>query len=580
MSKTNITVNKQTVRELLTGGQRMPFVIPEYQRPYSWSDDEVTTLFEDLWEFSEERGTNENYFLGSVVSYDSDAERQIIDGQQRITSLCLLLRAILFRLEEDDNKAPEAKNFIKKIKPALWKENEMTGEVDRSNILLRSEVISDSGNEILRKILETGVADKKAKDNYSRNYNKFLELYREKASGSPLQVYNFILALLDYAILLPITADDQETALTIFNTLNNRGLPLSDADIFKSHIYKPLDEEEKKSFIKKWQDLELRASDAGESIQSLFYYHMFYLRARIKDVDTTTPGIRKYYLDKKEKRLTPEVVDELSRNLSLWEIVNKRRSVDEKVWSKNVAIMQALDSLSTYPNEFWKYPVSIFYMEHEERPDFEEVFLKFLRKLVVMLLSRYLEVPAVYAVKGEVLKLNVAIIGNCHPMFYAGFEKKALEDQESILVEKQRTDNLIIAPHRRGMRMLLTLLAYQEADQTELLPSSWEIEHIFPKKWDSKYYRYNEEEVNTYLEHLGNKIPLEKKLNSSASNGYFELKKRRYRESSIAVARALGALSAEEWNLESIKKNNLELCRRVKDIFSTWVEDYEAYSKE
>lgn len=558
----------------------MPFVIPEYQRPYSWSDDEVETLFEDLWEFSGEPGDNKHYFLGSVVSYETDGERHIIDGQQRITSLCLLLRAVLFRLEEDDNKSPEAKNFIKKIKPALWRENEMTGQVDRSNILLRSEVISDSANEILRKILETGMADTRAKDNYSRNYNKFLELYRRKAVESPLQVYRFILALLDYAILLPITADDQETALTIFNTLNNRGLPLSDADIFKSHIYKPLDEEAKKSFIKKWQDLEVRASDAGESIQSLFYYHMFYLRARTKDDKSTTPGIRKYYLDKKEKRLTTEVVDELSRNLSLWEVVNKRRSIEEEFWSKNIAIRQVLDCLSTYPNEFWKYPVSIFYMEHKERPDFEEVFLKFLRKLVVMLLSRYLEVPAVNAVKGDVLKLNVAIIGNCHPMFYAGFEKKALDDQESILAEKQRTDNLIIAPHKRGMRMLLTLLAYQEADQTELLPSSWEIEHIFPKKWDSKYYRYNEEEVNTYLEHLGNKIPLEKKLNSSASNGYFERKKRCYRESSIAIARALGALSAEEWDLESIKKNNLELCRRVKDIFSTWVEDYDTDSKE
>ena len=83
-------------------------------------------------------------------------------------------------LENDDNQTDEVKNFISKIKPALWKENEMTGKEDRSNILLRSEVVTDSGNEILRKILETGVADAKAKDNYSRNYNKFLELYREK----------------------------------------------------------------------------------------------------------------------------------------------------------------------------------------------------------------------------------------------------------------------------------------------------------------------------------------------------------------------------------------------------------------
>lgn len=55
MATANINVNKQTVLQLLTSGQDIPFVIPEYQRPYSWSDDEIITLFDDLWEFSVER---------------------------------------------------------------------------------------------------------------------------------------------------------------------------------------------------------------------------------------------------------------------------------------------------------------------------------------------------------------------------------------------------------------------------------------------------------------------------------------------------------------------------------------------
>ena len=48
MATANINVNKQNVLQLLTSGQEIPFVIPEYQRPYSWSDDEIITLFEDL----------------------------------------------------------------------------------------------------------------------------------------------------------------------------------------------------------------------------------------------------------------------------------------------------------------------------------------------------------------------------------------------------------------------------------------------------------------------------------------------------------------------------------------------------
>lgn len=578
MATANINVNKQNVLQLLTSGQEIPFVIPEYQRPYSWSDDEIITLFEDLWEFSIERTHSDgakNYFLGCVVSYEENGERQIIDGQQRITSLFLLLRAVFSMLEKEDNKTDEVNNFIQKIKPALWKENEMTGKEDRSKILLRSEVVTDSGNLILRNILESGEADKNAKDNYSKNYNKFKELYIQKSQSSPNQIYHFVLALLNHSILLPITADDQETALTIFNTLNNRGLPLSDADIFKSYIYKKLDDTGKKAFINKWKKLETDAEKVNESIQSLFYYNMFYMRAREKDDKSTTPGVRKYYLDKNKNRLTPEVIDDLAANLQLWKVINGREAVDGEEWSQNMDIRKILDSLSSYTNEFWKYPVSIFFMEHKDKANFEEIFLKFLRKLYVMLLTRYLEVPTINAVKVDILKLNVQIINNSHPEFYAGFEEKKLEDEYAVNAEKARTDKLIIAPHKNMVRMLLKVLAYQENTQTDLLPGYWEIEHIFPQTWDSKYYTLNEEEANEKLEHLGNKLPLEKKLNISASNNYFAKKKDRYKDSKIAIIKKLGDSTLDEWNLTNIDANDTKVCEIIKSLLKAWVDEYE-----
>ena len=578
MATANINVNKQNVLQLLTSGQEIPFVIPEYQRPYSWSDDEIITLFEDLWEFSIERTHSDgakSYFLGCVVSYEENGERQIIDGQQRITSLFLLLRAVFSMLEKEDNKTDEVNNFIQKIKPALWKENEMTGKEDRSKILLRSEVVTDSGNLILRNILESGEADKNAKDNYSKNYNKFKELYIQKSQSSPNQIYHFVLALLNYSILLPITADDQETALTIFNTLNNRGLPLSDADIFKSYIYKKLDDAGKKEFINKWKTLETDAEKANESIQSLFYYNMFYMRAREKDDKSTTPGVRKYYLDKNKNRLTPEVIDDLAVNLQLWKVINGREAVDGEEWSQNLDIRKILDCLSSYTNEFWKYPVSIFFMEHRDKANFEKIFLKFLRKLYVMLLTRYLEIPTINAVKVDILKLNVQIINNSHPEFYAGFEEKKLEDEYAVNAEKARTDKLIIAPHKNMVRMLLKVLAYQEDTQTDLLPGYWEIEHIFPQTWDSKYYTLNEEEANDKLEHLGNKLPLEKKLNISASNNYFAKKKDRYKDSKIAIIKKLGDSTLDEWNLANIDTNDTKVCAIIKGLLKAWVDEYE-----
>ena len=179
---TTIEVNKQSVEALLGSGKSKPFVIPEYQRPYAWTDEQVETLFEDLWDFTATSGGTEresSYFLGSVVSYENeDGEQEIIDGQQRITSLFLLLRAIYTKLiaTPASERTAEANNFIGKIEPTIWRTNKLTGTVDFKNILLTSRVVNNEGNEILRSILETGNADEDAKDNYSKNYRHFQEL--------------------------------------------------------------------------------------------------------------------------------------------------------------------------------------------------------------------------------------------------------------------------------------------------------------------------------------------------------------------------------------------------------------------
>ncbi|MBF1011391.1 MAG: DUF262 domain-containing protein, partial [Lachnoanaerobaculum sp.] len=233
---TTISVNKQTIEQFLLNARTKPFIIPDYQRPYSWTSDQINTLFKDIWEFTcNEGGTDKEgtYFLGSIVFYENkNGEQEIIDGQQRITSIFLLLRAIYTKLSKPKEKTEEAKNFINKIEPLIWKTNKLTGKVEYSSILLNSKVISETENEVLKKILETGEVNEKLEDNYSKNYNQILELIEEKSVENALMIYQFIYALLNQVIILPITADSQETALTIFSTLNDRGLPLSDADIF------------------------------------------------------------------------------------------------------------------------------------------------------------------------------------------------------------------------------------------------------------------------------------------------------------------------------------------------------------
>lgn len=565
---TTIEVNKQSVEALLGSGKTKPFVIPEYQRPYAWTDEQVETLFEDLWEFTAAGGGTErdgSYFLGSVVAYENEAgEQEIIDGQQRITSLFLLLRAIYTRLVATpvSERTAEANNFIGKIEPAIWRTNKLTGKVDFKNILLTSRVINNNGNETLSSILETGKADENAKDNYSKNYRHFQELFDKHSTENPLMVYQFIYALLNQAILLPITADTQDTALTIFSTLNDRGLPLSDADIFKAKIYNQLEADEKEAFIENWKELDEQAVEVDESIQQLFYYNMFYLRALEQDTKTTTPGVRKYYAANKFERLyKPGLLDTLFVILNLWKVVNKGEEIENEDWSKNVKIRQSLDTLSSYPNEFWKYPVVIYYVCYRSEADFETKFGLFLNKLIMELMTKYLLIPAINAVKPDIMKLDSAIVLSDTPVF--DFKE----------IDTGRLESCIQNPNRNVVRMLLKTLAYEQQD--ELLPERWEIEHIFPQKWQTNYFTdVSDAAIKEKIEHIGNKLPFEKKLNIIAGNGYFGKKKKEYTASKIAITKAMGTSDITEWDMDSIMKRDIRIADSIMAILSKWDNDY------
>lgn len=565
MADTSIHVNKQSVKTFLETGKDKQFLIPDYQRPYDWTREETDTLFNDVWDFAKDRGGSKRdatYFLGCIVSYDKDGKQEIIDDQQRITSLTLLLRAIYTKLQTstDDN----AKNFRNEIEPTLWLKDKLNGKIDFNAILLESNVITDDDREVLHTILRTGVASEDASDNYSKNYNRFTTLYENASKNDALQIYDFIYALLNQVIVMPISADTQETALTIFTTLNDRGRPLSDADIFKAQIYNKFSsKEEKNAFIEEWKTLSKDATDSGENLQSLFYYYMFYLRALNGDESSTTPGLRRFYTEDKSKRLhETDLMNNLKILLNLWRVINSRESFEDEAWSSNDDVLRALDILSSYPNEFWKYPVVIYYLKYRTTENFDKIFLKFIHKLIAELLPKYLETHTINSVKSAILKLNVAIIKENAPAIdFSAFSNDELRKSAK-------------TPHNSAVRMLLKLLAYDK--QTELLPSKWEIEHILPQKWQKNFFLSTDDnEVKKTIEHLGNKIPFEKKLNIIAGNGYFSKKKDLYKNSKIEITKSIGNdTSLTDWGLDSIIERNVKVADRVVEILEGWRNDY------
>lgn len=337
---------------------------------------------------------------------------------------------------------------------------------------------------------------------------------------------------------------------------------MSDADIFKAKIYNQLDDDEKRKFIERWKELDEQAEAVNESIQQLFYYNMFYLRALEKDIKTTTPGVRKYYaINKFEKLYKPGLLDTLFVILNLWKVVNKGEEIEDEAWSKNAKIKQSLDTLSSYPNEFWKYPVIIYYVCYRNDEKFESKFELFLNKLLMELMTKYLLIPTINAVKPDILKLNSAIVQSDRPVF----------DFKDI--DTSQLETRIQNPNRNVVRMILKTLAYENQD--ELLPEKWEIEHIFPQKWQANYFPdIPDATIKEKIEHIGNKLPFEKKLNIAAGNGYFGKKKKEYSASKIAITNAMGISDVQDWDLDSIMKRDIRISDDIMAILKKWNDDY------
>lgn len=293
---------KEYIAKLLGEGQK--FIIPEYQRPYRWTKDECETLWDDILGIFGNGENIEEYFLGSIVTYRNDNEElEIIDGQQRITTLTLLFRAFYECFKNGIAKGTHL--YLEGFGKCVWEIDLNKGLIFDNNHL-SSKVVTDAHNDILKNILSEEIDITKISSNnsnYAKNYIFFYEKLREFILNEPLLFEELCKMFLQKKLfVLLVVCDSQESAMIIFNTLNSRGLPLSNADILKGYIYKKSEEKEK--FANDWRDIEtkIEESDNVKDLDFLFLQYMHIIRAENGDTDGTTQAVITFFTKKDEKK--------------------------------------------------------------------------------------------------------------------------------------------------------------------------------------------------------------------------------------------------------------------------------------
>lgn len=524
MSKLNI--DQKSIKDLFSDN-KADFLIPDYQRPYAWQEKECQTLWDDIFTFafpendySKFNSSNDEYFLGPIVTFkNEDKKQEIIDGQQRLTTLMLLLRAFYEKYGSMmDQQSIKTKEMIEKC---IWKTDEF-GNPNKSELKIDSEVATDNEKEQFLRILRTGSAENSDKSNYATNYRFFQGKIADFLNTFPGYFSYLPIRILNNCILLPIEAESQDTALRIFSTLNDRGKPLSDADIFKAQFYKFYASQNRKDeFIDKWKELEVLCTNyfhpiSGTPMDELFTRYMYYERAKMGNKSTTTEALRKFYernsyaLLKKE-----ETFDNLIDLANFWKSV-----LDEDVDRFSESALRRLFILNYAPNGMWTYALSVYYMTKRDDNDMldDTELCKFFDVLIAFIWTYALTNPGVNALRTPMYSELVNMTEG-KTVVFSDFK---FDRQQVINI----WNNYNFSNIRAITKSILTWWAMQNENQRRpSLDRKFEVEHIFARN-----RQQNERSLHNVknLEALGNKALLEKKINIRASDYRFADKKKYY----------------------------------------------------
>lgn len=577
-----IDAHGRKIREILE--RKICYEIPDYQRPYSWTKDEIDDLFTDL---DSAVDTANNHFFGAVVfnteRKETDQVVEVIDGQQRLTTLMLIFYSIRTIYSEERFNSEKGiltrRANVENLLEFLDDDGEVIGlklKLGEANREFFKSYIVDAWNknddekELVKK-------EFKNKNNLKVNkpiidaYGHICSVLHDKIKSlSNTQSYTYLKkyhnCLLDKFEVVEIEVENDVDAFLIFETLNDRGLELSSVDLIKNKLFKNCSVSKEFEIVKeKWIKVLGIIDDAKEVKKFIRHYWIS------KHCFVSAPSLFKEVRDYVENDYvkSKEIVEDLYK---LSRYYDSLRNPNDKFLSskKLIEVLEEMRALNFDLN----YPILL--SAFNRYPNDEEKIYK-IAKLTLNFLIRYISVlkrkpSAIEKIFGELAReLDIDKVGKELNKYAKDSEfenaikslyvKTTSYSTYYLLVEYEKSLHINekwISPGRKNVTI------------EHILPQTISEKNDYGKKW-IKAFEDCDESYELYINALGNLTLLGQSGQNKASNKFFDDKKEVYKKhTDMFITKEL--LEIDKWDAENIKKRQSKMAEKFKDIFTLDIE--------
>ena len=551
------------------------YKIPNYQRQYSWTNDQLDALWNDLYEaYQNKTVDNDCYFLGSIVVVnDGKGYFELIDGQQRITTLMILMNVLVKDFPEINKNSDEIfvadKDKIQNCILFQGRKNRLQLQTDPKYDSIFNDLIINC--ESFADIDEPTKRELKLDDPQYKYINSAVFFYKKLSELNEIELDEFVNYIFYSTNIIKIECTNQSFAIKLFQVLNDRGLELSPSDIVKSYIigkYEQDDEMGKQIFNNNWKNIEDLSKQYGFKIDDFIVFYEY------------------YKLKSNPKRQVVDELRDIIQRSDVYELVAELHSFSEslkKVYESNNPVILSLRYVP------WRFYVmtaltSAYQVNYPEK---DKLFKEIRRFFYISLTAGC----TLNQIKQTSFKLIESIVNENNIDEIKEDLNRTIISRRMYAKVYDALDNDVY--NEKFLKPLMLSLEYENRESTNnsfySLDSTLHMDHILPRAYKQKneWSYIKDEEVSSEINGLGNMALLQNIKNEEALNCGFENKIRIYKGQDENGNNKSGITSFEftrtiieyydagnkTWDIEQILERKKYLMTKIEKMLNISRED-------